>query len=90
MEKSKLEEIIHRKSKNLWEKEYKELQDVLDKFFKNRPHFHQNSGWYRLVEPVEKILLADRERVIKNIEESELRSLMSEISRIQNFLSEEE
>lgn len=89
MEKSKLEEIIRRKSIKIWERDYKDLQDMLSNFFKNRPHFHQHAGWYRIIEPIEKFALNDKERVIKNIEEAELNSFMNEVSRIQNFLTEE-
>jgi hypothetical protein len=90
MNKSKLEEIIHRKSVKIWDSEYKQLQDLLNNFFKNRPHFHQYAGWYRIIEPIEKFLLGDRERVIKNIEEAELNSFIQEVTRVQNYLSEDQ
>lgn len=90
MDKSTLEKIIHRKANKIWEKEFNELHELLNNFFKNRPHFHEHSGWYRIVDPMDKFILSDKERVIKNLEEYELKSFIYEISRIQNYINEDE
>lgn len=89
MDKSTLEIIIKRKSEKLWSKDFNDLITHIENFFKSRPHFRENDSTYRYADPFRQYLYRDKERVLKNIEEAELQSLLVEISRIKNYLSEE-